>query len=121
LVHTTASGNDVLSLAIDPKNPQTLYAGFYGQGVLVNGNAGSRASNTGLADSYVRSLLVFPSELNVVFAGTSKGLFISLDGGVKWTPAEAGSPSAEVFVRKADPLNPQTIYAAIRKGVWAYR
>ncbi|MCX5973489.1 MAG: hypothetical protein NTU59_02190, partial [Coprothermobacterota bacterium] len=67
-----ASG-DVLSLAIDPSNPQTLYAGTAGAGVSKSSDGGVSwaDSSSGLTNSTVYSLVIDPS-------GT---LYAGIDGG----------------------------------------
>ena len=106
--------------SIGPEGCKINDVGFYGQGLFLNANDGWRASGAGLADSYVRSLLVSPADPGIVYAGTAKGVFRSLNGGIDWSPIETGF-STEVFLLKVDPLNPQTIYAATKKGVWVNR
>ena len=65
-------------LAIDPGNPQTLYAGIVGDGICksTNGGAGWTASSSGLPNSpysYVFSLAIDPS--GTLYAVTANGVF----------------------------------------------
>jgi len=65
----------VWSLAIDPSNPQTLYAST-GAGVFksTNGGANWAASSRGLMDSHVLCLAFGP--LGILYAGTEgNGVF----------------------------------------------
>ena len=50
----------VLSLAIDPDTPTTVYAGTYCSGVLKSLDGGDHWSNTGLTNEYVRTLAIDP-------------------------------------------------------------
>jgi hypothetical protein len=67
-------GGDVLSLAIDPLTPSTLYAGTYG-GVYQSTDGGGswRAYNTGLSVRWVTSLAFDPSTPANLYAGTYGG------------------------------------------------
>jgi photosystem II stability/assembly factor-like uncharacterized protein len=65
-----------VALAIDPKNPSTLYAGTW-DGVFrtTDGGANWIAVNTGLTTLAVITLAVDPQNPSTVYAGTSGGLF----------------------------------------------
>ena len=73
----------VLALAIDPRNPATLYAGTLGGGVFKSTNGGGSwsAVNTGLTSTDVIALAIDPSNPAALYAGTGGGVFKSTDGG----------------------------------------
>jgi photosystem II stability/assembly factor-like uncharacterized protein len=89
----------VFSLAIDPRNVQTVYAGTSGQGAFRSDDGG--ASWTPLPiDTTVWSLLVDPDESAVVYAGSNgNGVFRSTDGG--HTFSRIGSPEVGVVLALA--------------------
>jgi photosystem II stability/assembly factor-like uncharacterized protein len=66
----------VFSLAIDPQNPNTLYAGG-GAGVFktTDGGASWSAVNSGLTSLLVTSLAIDPQNSNTVYAGSAGGVF----------------------------------------------
>ena len=68
---TGLSNMTVLSLAVDPSNPETVYAGTGGSGVFrsLNGGASWEAIPTGLAKADVRTLAIHPSNPRVVYSG----------------------------------------------------
>ncbi|HEX8907524.1 MAG TPA: hypothetical protein VF771_21965, partial [Longimicrobiaceae bacterium] len=115
------------ALAIDPSNPQVIYAGtgegnfagdsYYGAGVLKSTNGG--ASWTMLAQATFTGtrfsrLFVTPGTPSRLFAATGKGVYRSTDGGVNWTQMSSGIPggfpATDVCV---DPSTPTTVYAAV--------
>jgi photosystem II stability/assembly factor-like uncharacterized protein len=61
----------------------------------------------------VRSLFL---RRQVVFVGTRKGIFRSLDGGATWTAAGTGIPSPDVAALAGDPADPRIFYAGISRG-----
>jgi hypothetical protein len=117
----------VETLAIDPQSPSTVYVGASSRGVFktVNGGATWRATN-GVRN--VQALAVDPREEGRVFAGTTRGLFRSKDGGDSWqlvtTAPGAPTPLGKWGVSDPDtfaaiainPLNPEIVYAGIRTG-----
>ena len=70
-------GSSFGPLAIDPRDPGTVYLGT-GTGVLRSTDGGETwsAVNSGLEGIYVRSLAIDPQDPNRVYAGTQAGLFV---------------------------------------------
>ncbi len=89
----------VVSLAFDPTNPNTIYAGtgegFFnadairGAGIFRSTNAGATWSQLPATNNsnffYVNSLVVSPRNSMRMFAATRTGIFRSVDGGNAWT------------------------------------
>jgi uncharacterized iron-regulated membrane protein len=68
---------------------------------------------------YMLSLTVDPKDARHLLAGTSDGLFRSVDGGKTWEDAVLPVPAEQVVAIEADPVHPGTVYAAFRKiGVY---
>ena len=70
--------SEVVSLAIDPQNPETIYAGFkWDSGVFKSRNEGGnwKAVNSGLSNFEINSLVINPSNSSTLHAGTSSGVF----------------------------------------------
>jgi photosystem II stability/assembly factor-like uncharacterized protein len=132
----------VESLAIDPQNPDTLYAGTSacfqpsGSPVFVaggdnlcfrpgvfkttNGGATWTAVSAGLPWASVTfgsvgALAIDPQNTGTVYAGTAGGVFKTTNGGVSWSATASSLPccySATALV--IDRQNPSTLYAAGR-------
>jgi len=83
---------DVRCLAADPLNPNVVYAGTQGNGVLRSTDRGHTWGSAGLAGRVVKSLAVSKVEPGVVYAGTKPpALFVlreAHDGGANWNEIE---------------------------------
>jgi len=91
--HQVSAGEPVLSLAIDPDTPATVYAGTYCSGVLKSLDDGDHWSNTGLTKGYVRTVAIDPVTPAILYAGTwDDGAFRSLNGGHSGSPVNTGLP-----------------------------
>jgi hypothetical protein len=92
----------VYALAIDPVQTQTLYAGVFNftqvsRGILKSTNSGAAwfSSNVGMPQPLptLYSLLLDPRNPNQFYAGSSLGVFASLDGAQHWTLLNGGLPT----------------------------
>jgi len=102
---------NILSLALDPRTPTTLYAGTGSGsdfGVYQSTDNGQSWSDLGSL-SMVNALAVSPASSSVLFAATDYGLMMSTDGGAGW--AQSGS-FYNVYTVIFDSQNPQTLYAS---------
>ena len=126
-------GGRTRALIVDPRSPQTLYAGGVAGGVWKSTDGG--ASWTSLDDLApnlaIGSLAMDPRDSRIVYAGTGEGLFNedavrgagifkTVDGGATWTQlAGTDNPSFhyvnDIVVSSKDP---RRVYAATRSGVW---
>jgi photosystem II stability/assembly factor-like uncharacterized protein len=90
-------GYAITAFSTDPRSPRTLYAAVGGVVYKsTDGGAAWKAAGAGL-EGYVYTLLIPRDRSDSVYAGTEKGLFLSLDGGATWVrqPLEL-SPSGGV-------------------------
>lgn len=64
-------------LAVNPLNPQVIYAGTPGNGVFKSTDGGETwiPWNTGLLDLYISALTLDPQDPSIVYAGTNCGVF----------------------------------------------
>jgi photosystem II stability/assembly factor-like uncharacterized protein len=97
----------VRAFAIDPLNPQTLYAGTAADGVFKSTNGGTTWTATGsdVPPYPVNSMLV--DSTGAVFVASDAGLFRSLDGGTSWAIVPLSMPVSALAI---DPAS-QTLYA----------
>lgn len=80
----------VRCVASAPDNPETIYVGTHGHGVLRSDDRGQTWQPAGMADQIVKSLAASPHQPGVLYAGTKPaGIFVSQDGGSSWTEMEA--------------------------------
>lgn len=118
-----------LTLAIEPHNPRTLYAGTWdGEAgspvsVFTSRDAGSTwnaavSSFSANGSGMIQSVAVDPYNSDLIFAGTSQGLFKSTDGGANW---DALDKFAGTYIRSIvfDPLTSGILYVGTYGGgVW---
>ncbi len=120
------------AIALDPKNPSTLWVGTgehnsqrsvgYGDGVYRSDDGGKSWKNMGLKTSeHIGKIAIDPRESNVVFvaaqgplwsAGGERGLYKTTDGGKTWKAVITISENTGVTDVVIDPSNPDTMYAA---------
>jgi photosystem II stability/assembly factor-like uncharacterized protein len=115
---------DVTALLIDERSPGTLFAG-HATGAI------SRSTDDGRSWTVVASIAGQPGILTLVhhpdlpqsmFAGTSRGLYATTDGGARWsaTPVDPASPTAPCAALSIDPFNAEQMYAGLT-GLGLYR
>lgn len=90
LVASRLGRNGLISLAIDPADPQTLL-GSTGESVLRSVDGGVTWSNaTGLPLSgYIRAIVFDAARRGTVYASTKSGVFVSADAGITWRPTDS--------------------------------
>ena len=109
----------VLSVAVAPGTPSTIYAGIPTEGIAKSSNGGTNwFAPIGLVDEIVGALAVDPLVPTTVYAGTDAGVFKSSDGGTNWTAINNGLGSPSVRALALNPAIPSTIYAATAGGVF---
>jgi photosystem II stability/assembly factor-like uncharacterized protein len=132
---TGVSGPDsgISALAMDSKNPKTLYAasGEFGD-LYKSTDAGT--SWGGISFDFLFSTIVTiaidPVNPSALYVGTvglvirpseswvSKGIFKSTDGGASWIETTAGLGDFNIEDIAIDPASPGTLYAATDTGVF---
>jgi len=120
------------AIALDPKNPLTLWVGTgennsqrsvsYGSGLYRSDDGGKTWKNVGLKTSeHIGRIAIDPKDSNVVYvaaqgplwgSGGDRGLFKTTDGAKTWKNILNISENTGVTDVVIDPQNPETIYAA---------
>lgn len=78
-------GASVRCLAVDPNNPNTVYAGTQDRGLLGSDDKGKTWHPLGLEDHVIKAIAVSPVDPELVVVGTRPAsVFISRDGGQSW-------------------------------------
>ncbi len=120
------------AIALDPKNPLTVWVGTgennsqrsvsYGSGLYRSDDSGKTWKNVGLKTSeHLGRIAIDPKDSNIVYVaaqgplwgpGGDRGLFKTTDGGKTWKNILNISENTGVTDVVIDPQNPETIYAA---------
>ncbi len=115
----------VISIAIDPVYPATVYAGTKGDAVFKSFDGGQRwvPRRNGLDSVTITSVVtqfVFdPAESRRLFVATTMGIYESRDGGDTWYKRMQGMKEVLMVVTLAlDPKTPTTLYAGTSGGVY---
>ena len=125
LMKGNLSSAEFRSLAQDPGNPKTFYAGSWsndtpGQAVWKSVDAGKswKPAGQGLPPDQDVEILRSAAP-GVVFAVVEKALFRTDDGGAKWGAIGSGLPG-EVELREValDPSSPSRLFVATEKGLF---
>ena len=74
------------------------------------------SSSNGFPDVMVFSLLVFPYNTNIIWAGTEIGIFESTDNGESWHYADNGLPAVSVWQMFIQ--DQQIVIATHGRGIW---
>jgi len=121
------------AIAIDPKNPATVWVGTgeynsqrsvgYGDGVYRSDDGGKSWKNVGLKTSeHIGRIVIDPRDSNVVFvaaqgplwsSGGERGLYKTTDGGKTWKAVIPGTENTGATDVVIDPNNPDIMYAAM--------
>ena len=121
-------GKFVISIAVDPNDFNTVYAGVLNERLYKSTDGGYTWINksNGIIAETIFSIAINPHNSNVIYIGTNPkkvgiqaGVYKSIDGGENWTYRSSGLPLEELieFLDLCiNPLNPETIYIALRRG-----
>src|SRR6185436_9728998 len=107
----------MLSLAIDPVTPSTIYAGANG-GLFksVNGGGNWSSITNGLTSTFISTIAIDPVTPSTVYVGASSfsgGVFKSTNGGTNWTGINNGLKYPFVWSIVVNPTRPSTIYLGV--------
>jgi len=117
-------GARILSLAIDPATPSTLYAAatFPGIGGLVLKSIDSgrswRKINNGLPADQPVTMVIDPKTPSTLYlalsdpSSSSGAVFKTIDGGESWLPASSGLAKVDIRAMVIDLLTPDILYVA---------
>lgn len=109
-----ADGHIVLSLARDPFNKQGIYAGATG-GVVYRAIAGKTLTpqpGVGLpASADVTALVPDPRTSGLVYAATTRGLYVTADNGDTWQTRGSGLPPSDPLTTLVYAPGPAALFA----------
>jgi photosystem II stability/assembly factor-like uncharacterized protein len=116
------SSNDVQSFAVDPSDPNTVYAGTNHSGLFRSTDNGKSwdSIEAEFSDSNISKIIVDPRNSDILYIALRSsvrneispfGVYKSLDKGITWKPVNTGLESKLGVVDMAiDPTNPATLY-----------
>ncbi len=124
-------GGRILTVAVNPKNPKTIFIGSAGGGVWRTHDEGMswHSVSETFPTQAMGAIVIDPVDTNIVYAGTGEasyalntfdggGMLKSTDGGTTWS--EIGEGTLPPYGRASDmvinPLNHDIVYAAIPDG-----
>jgi photosystem II stability/assembly factor-like uncharacterized protein len=102
-------------LAIDPRDPQVLYAG--GRGVSKSSDGGMTWRRSGLGNTPVLALAIDSSQAKTLYAGTEAGVVKSTNAGASWQRLHGALDGARVGALAIDPEHHRTVFAGTDNGV----
>ncbi len=107
----------VNGIAIDPNNPQNVYAGTT-KGLYTSNDQGDHwvKHQGNLKESYISALQLDPTKPSTLYAGTSEGLFKSQDSGVTWELKQRGVEATSVRSLQISPKDSETLYIGTNGG-----
>jgi len=126
-------GGLVRSIAIHPTNTATMWAGSVCGGIWKTTNSGASwfPLNDFMANLAIGSMVMDPTDPNVLYAGTGEGfsnsdslrgagIFKTTDGGTTWTQLPSTAISSFFFVNRLaiSPANHLLMLAATSTGIW---
>lgn len=121
---TDLSTYRVLSIAIDPERPATIYAGTMFDAVYKSPDGGQHwmPYNAGLKEhvSVVNQFVLDPHNSETIYTATTVEVFRTTDAGRLWDERMTGMKEVHIVVTVAiDPQRPSILYAGTTGG--AYR
>jgi photosystem II stability/assembly factor-like uncharacterized protein len=117
------------ALALDPQNPDTVYAGLFG-GLIgnyafksIDGGGTWFNISSGLPRWGIGALVVDLRDANTVYAGfknccPGEGVYKSVTGGDLWVPMNEGLTNHTVYSLAMDPTDTGTLYAGTQSGLF---
>jgi hypothetical protein len=102
-----------------PSNPTIVYLGEVAAGVAASSNGGVSFGTAVNVGGTVNALVVDPANANQVWAGTSNGVFSSINGGSTWTASSIGITVQPMQAVAMSPGVPGTVLAS--SGSTIYR
>lgn len=117
----------IVSAVMDPKNTNIIYGGTSG-GVYktVNGGLTWNLMSSGMIEGEFRtamalgvnSLVMDPNDSSILYAGSTRGLFKTTNGGKNWVKIQEGMGEGFVAVLLVHPASNTTLYAGTQNGVY---
>ena len=109
------SPHSVSALAIDPGNPDVVFAGA-DRGVNKSTDGGQHFRRPTSSPIGVRALAIDPVQPETIYVGGQSGISRTTDGGETWSERLSGSIVERIAALVVDPTRPGTVYAGADRG-----
>jgi photosystem II stability/assembly factor-like uncharacterized protein len=118
----------IWSLAVDPVDPNILFAGTRPAGLYRSRDGGQRweqlavdiAKECSIGTPFVTSVIVDPGDHHTVWAGVEiDGVFRSQDGGDTWTHVETGLYDPDIHAMAIAATHPTRVFASTARELFA--
>lgn len=109
----------VLDAAVEPTDPNTVYASTQEAGLLVSRDGGASwlFGGVGLPRAFALSLLALPQQPPRLLAGLNgTGVFASTDQAASWAFSAEGMNGGDVLAVAPDPNNADVVFASLPGG-----
>jgi hypothetical protein len=106
-------------IAIDPQNPNVVYAAARPQGVLKSLDRGEswRPARNGLTNTSAYYLVINPKNSRILYLGTfGGGIYKSENGGENWFEVNHGLGNTNIHALAFNPLNPDQLIVSTSTG-----
>lgn len=109
---------DVRALAIDPRDPRTLYAGTLQGGLYKTKDGGHlwRLVGGSLPRLWIKDVAVDPVQADIVYVATSSGVYKSTDGGLNFLPPTGDARRQTFEPLVVAPSDPNVLYVRGTSG-----
>ncbi|MFL6193961.1 MAG: hypothetical protein ACJ75H_07295 [Thermoanaerobaculia bacterium] len=112
---------DVISLAIPPQRPATVYAGVSYKGIYKSRDAGATWTPSLGATDLVSTIVLDPWRATTVLAGGNLGVYRTTDGGATWDLKQIGLLGSGIYALAADTRAAGVFFAGGGKGLFRSR
>lgn len=107
---------NIVAMAIDPTNVDTLYAGSAAGGLYKTINGGKSWASLGVPANRIDRIVINPNDTAILYVsghgGGSGKIFQSIDEGVTWTDVYTDPVvNQSITALDIDPSSPETLYA----------
>lgn len=116
-IKKAVKNSKVFSVAVDPSNPGILYAGL-SDGIVKSSDFGDNWKEVNVLESSkkfpVRAIAINPKNSDEIIYSAAQAVYKSSDGGKQWSTFQLETDGI-IGVIEFDPLNPNNLYAGLRK------
>jgi len=117
---TDTGGIAVFDVLVDPHDTDRVYAGSWGNNVLLSSDAGATWSpiHQGLETLSAHCVAVNPANPQSLYVGTVETIYRSINGGESWEMSALSERPLSVFDLIMEDENPDRLYAGTTEGVY---